>query len=230
MKNLTLLFLLSFPQFLLAQETESSRPWLLGGSFSFSSQNGAIPLSFLELPSGFGGIFSSSSDDIKNSTFRVSPYLGRQMNNHWMAGIDLYYQIRQYRATDVISFPQQTTYDYKRNSKQYGISLFARYSFLPDSRFDFFLQPYAQYSFAREETFIDEVPDDEETANFIQLGSDIGVLYNLNDRWRVILRMGGLRYVTGKGKNNDTGEENDFSAFGVNMSLESVGIGAELRL
>lgn len=230
MKNLSLLFLLVCSQFLQAQEDEISSPWVLGGSFSFSSQNGAFPFSFLELPTGFGGIFSSSSDDIKNTTFRVSPYLGRQMNNHWMAGIDLHYQTRQYRVTDVITIPQQSTVDYKRNSKQYAIGLLARYSFIPDGRFDFFLQPYGQLSVARVENFVDEILDDEQKANYINLGSDIGLSYNISDRWRAILRMGGLRYITGQGENANTGEEQDFSTFGLNMSLESVGIGAELRL
>jgi len=143
----------------------------------------------------------------------------------------LLFQLRNYEATNVISFiGELDTIDFKRDANDVGFGLFARYSFMPENKFDFFLEPYAQYFIVNEKEYIDDELNSEEKANYIAVGSDLGVIYNLNDRWRAILRIGGLRYINGSWETDGTTEGNDFSSFGLNVSLASLGLGVEVKL
>ncbi len=160
----------------------------------------------------------------------MSPYIGKQLSNRWLAGIEMRYQFNRYIAKNITIFPNTDLVDYRRNTNGVGIVLFARYSFMPGNRFDFFLQPFALYFSINEKEFVDGEPDGEEKANYVSVGSDLGVLYNFTDRWRAILRVGGLRYINGNCEGVGTTEGNDFSSFGLNLSLDSLGFGVEFKL
>ena len=228
MKKLTILILLlSLLETTYAQEDESFQPVVIGGSLYFNSaQNDFI----IPLIGPFGTISPGNSDNPKSTRFSVRPYLGKQISDRFLAGILLDFSLSRYSSTYTQGFPQPETIDFKRNSNQYGFGLFTRHSFVPDSRFDFFLQPFAQYFILHEDEFQNSQQTSEEMVNYFALGTDLGILYNINDKWRATLLVGGLRYVNGSWERVGTNLEEDFSSFGLNLNLSSIQIGMELKL
>jgi len=235
MKKITLILLLSFLFFgMNAQEKERSNKFVLGGSISFYSQKNTYPLSISNLTFGVGGSFSNSTDDSKNTIFRFNPYLGRELNPHWIIGLQLSYAGQHYRAEDVMNFvqPQEPIQlvDFSRKSNQIGIGTFARYTINPQQRFNFFLQPSVNYNFFGVDIAYNGEVTQEEKASFIQVGIGVGILYQVNDLLRITLRSGGISYINGSWEIQDTNISKDFSSFSGNLSLTSLSFGVELRL
>ncbi len=227
---LVILAIISSSQLILAQEEVSTHSYVLGGSFNFLVQNNTYPLSSLSLNSGIGGIYSNSTNDTKNTTFAITPYIAKDINAHWLLGLQLDYRVGNYIAEDLIRFSQPELYDLERSSNQIGIGLFSRYTLNPTQEFNLYLQPYFEYNSLNEEEFEDTVLTQEEKASFIELGIGLGVLYNVNDRMRATLRMGGLNYINGKWEIVNTDTEKDFSSFGTNLNLATIFFGFEIKM
>ncbi|GEM_PF-1045341 len=235
MKNLTLtlLFVVLFSG-INAQEKVIANKFVLGGSINFISQKNTYPLSILDINFGVGSIFSNGLNDSKNTIFRFNPYVGRELNPHWIIGLQLSYASQHYRADDVLIFSQpqepNQTADFSRKSQQIGIGSFARYTINPLQRFNFFLQPSVNYNFFRDKTAYDGEVTQKEKANFIEVGVGVGILYQVNDLLRITLRSGGLGYLNGNWEIEDTEVSRDFSSFSGNLNLSNLSFGVELRL
>jgi len=117
-----------------------------------------------------------------------------------------------------------------RQSNQFGIGLFSRHTLNPNQLFNFYLQPYFEYNILNEKRSQDANITQEEKASFIELGVGMGVLYNINNRMRTTLRIGGLNYVSGKWEIVNTVTEKDFSSFGMNINLATIFFGFEMKL
>lgn len=221
--------LLSSSAITIAQDSAVQKSWVTGGSMSFSMQQNTQPISLLPFI-GPVRILSANSDDIRNSYFSFSPYIGKEVSANWILGLQLQYAMSRYKAEDVVEFLGQIdTFDVKQNENAYTIGVFARVMFNPESRFVFFLQPYANYSFVDEEYIRDGVVSDRLETYAISIGASGGVLYNISDRWRLTSRIGLLGFHTGKWTDTVTDESNTFSSFGASLNLSSLNLGFEYR-
>ena len=125
---------------------ENKHTFVLGGAINFLTQHNTFPFSTSGINSGIGGIFSYNSADIKNTTFAVSPYFGKEINQNWLVGLQFNYRTENYTAYDVsISLPSYT-FKFERSSHQFGIGIFGRYVFNPGQKFNFYLRPYFEYN------------------------------------------------------------------------------------
>jgi len=217
-----------------AQETGIDNKFILGGSMNFLIQNNTYPLTSLSLITRTGGIYSGGTNDIRYTTLAFSPYFGKEISSNLMVGLQFDYRKEKIEQDDVPVFvlgqSNPNTVDIKRNSNQVGIGIFIRYIVNPSNQFSFFFQPYAQYNLLNEDLSEDSIVRRQEKANFLELGVGLGMIYNVNNKIRAVLRSGGLNYVTGKWeiKNTDTGK--NFNSFGTNFSLSNIYLGFEIRI
>ena len=231
MKKLTLfLLLLSLFNILNAQEETKQNHFIIGGSLNFLLQNNTYPLSSVSTISGIGGIYSNGINDTKNTSISISPYVGKELNNHLLLGIQLDYRLGKYKTDDAYLFGQTNPVDYERRSYQIGIGVFSRHILNPEKRINFYIQPYFEYNLLHEENFQNSNSTQEEKVNYIELGLSAGILFNINDRWRATLRIGGLSYVNGKWEIVDTSTKKNFSSFGTNLNFASFYLGFEMKL
>jgi len=221
---------ISLFQFLSAQENSSSNNLFLGGSINFLIQNNTFPLSSLSINSGVGGIYSNNTDDTRNITFSISPYLGKEFSPRLSAGIQLDYRVSSYTAENTLIFGTNDPVNLERNSNRFGIALFSRHILNPGKTFELFLQPFAKYSIANEQEMRDDALIQEEKTNFLELGVGAGILYNISDRLRANLRSGALNYVNGNWEVTDTDISKNFTSFGSSFNLSTVFIGMEIKL
>lgn len=231
MKKSPLILLLIIISFgIEAQEENVANQFILGGSLSFLTQKNAYPLSILNVNLGSGGFFSNNLNDSKNTIFRINPYVGKELNAHWILGLQLGLSTQNYRVEDALFFGPSGPVDFSRKSYQVALGIFARYIVNPVQRFNFFLQPSIQNNFFRENTAYDGEVTEKEKASFIEVGIGVGMLYKINDRFRVTLRSGGLNYINGKWEILDTDISRKFSSFGGNLNLSNLSFGVEVRL
>lgn len=213
-----------------AQDEITNNNFVLGGSVSFMTQNNTFPFTGLSINSGIGGIYSNSTNDTKNTSFSITPYFGKELNSRLLLGLQLDYRVGKYTADNIFIFGQTNQVDFERNSNQFGIGVFARYTLNPDQQFNFYLQPSFEYNLLNEEESQDSDITQEEKANYFHLTVIAGVLYNINNKVRATLRTGGLSYVNGKWKIVGTDVEKSFSSFGTNVNLSSISFGFEIKI
>ncbi len=228
--NFLAVIILLSSQILTAQETAPATNWIAGGSFSFSLQQNAQPISLIPY-NGQVRIISSGNSDIRNTYFSFTPYVGKELNANWILGLQLQYTMSRYTSNGVSTdfLGQLDTFDVAQNENAYTIGLFGRYMFNPASKFVFFLQPYANYSLADEQYLSDDVVTDGLDSYAFGIGTSGGVLYNISDRWRLTSRIGLLGFTTGKWTDTETEESKTFSSFGASLSLSSLNLGFEYR-
>ena len=226
MKNFTLLSLLFlFCNLVMAQEEISFDRYVVGGSMNFTVEKNSFPTYFNWNIVGVNTI----REDVRNTIFSISPYLGKELNPNWILGIQSDYRITSLKVEDVNVFNQPERVTLIRSSDQIGFGLFARYTFTPDKAFNFFLQPQVDYNLFSEEETQDSEVTQEETANFLQLGVGAGILYNINQRWRLLLRTAGIQYITGTWEDVDANTKRNFSSFNSSIRFSSIFFGLEMR-
>ena len=232
MKKLTLIvILISLFQVIKAQETTFENKSIVGGSISFLAQNNAYPYSTgLSITSGIGGIFSNNTNEIKNTTFSISPYFGREINRRLILGLEIDYRLGRYKLFDANFFGTANLVDFERNSNQFGMGFFTRHLLNPGKQLGLFIQPYFEYNLLNQKEKQDADITQEQRSSYIELGVGAGLLYNINDRMRLLVRTGGMNYVNGKWKIVDTDIEQKFSSFGTRLSLSAIYFGFEIKL
>ena len=226
------LLLLFLGQFCFAQEDSDNKGFVIGGSLNFIAQNNTYPSSLLGVSGTGGGIvvIGDSEDESRSTSFSFSPYAGKELNAHWMAGVSLRWRTWKYEFEEVLIFPMPTTRPVERNTNSIGFGLLARYTINPDRALNFFLQPQVSYVILNEKIERDGEIDEEEKANYFSLGANLGALYNINERWRVFAQLGGLSYINGSWEIEDSERGQDFNRFLTNFNLANIFFGLELRL
>ncbi len=231
MKKLTLIaILISIAHIINAQEQMDKNKFILGGSINLHIQNNTYPLSSLSINSGIGGIFSNSTTDVKNTNFSFLPYFGKEINPQLTLAFQVDYRVGIYKANNTSVFGQSDPVNFERNSNQIGIGIFTRHTLNPYKQFSFYIQPYFEYNILNEEESLDSNIAQQEKASYLELGLGVGLLYNINDRMRVILRTGALNYVNGNWEILDTDTEKKFSSFGANINLSTIFLGFEIKV
>jgi hypothetical protein len=204
-------------------------PFVLGGDVNFLIQNNTYP--FNSAPVGsFGGIYSNSTDEIRNTNFSIAPYFGRDLNDNWLVGVNLGYRGGRYTADDAVIFGQAGAVDIEQTSNRFSFGFFARYRINPENKFNPYLQPFVGYSIQTDQDFQDGNLMQEERFNFLEAGVGAGVLYQISDKWRALLRLGSFSYVNGNWEIVDTDTEKNFSALGLNLNATTIRFGVEVSL
>ena len=232
MKNLTLSILMIALALPLISQEESSfeNKFRIGGSANFFTQDNYYPISASPSTIAIGGVFSSSSDNLKESYFNFRPHMLRELNENWLIGVNLDFTKRSHESENFIDVFEPQTLFIERRINNIGFDLFARYLMNPESNFGFYIQPYVGFLSGTAEYDVDGNRSLEESHQAFKLGMGMGLQYKINDKWFVIVRSGALEYLDGSWeKTIPETEEGDFSGFGFNLNLRSFGLGAEYR-
>ena len=212
------------------QDTGKDEKMILGGSANFLTQNNTFPLSSSAIIPLGSGIYSNSTSEIRVTTLAISPYWGMEINSRFHGAVQLTYGLRRYKSDDATVVGQVTTVDFERNSNLFGVGLFTRHIINPGGQFVFFIQPYIGYSFASEQEIQDSFVTQEGRTRYLELDVGAGLLYNINDKARLILRTGGLNFISGKWEVLDTDIGKEFNSFSSNINLATIFFGFEVRI
>ncbi len=213
MKNTFILFLillLSSP--LTAQEEKPDLSFIVGGSFNFNfSKNNNL------------NNFNSQlvSDNIKFTSFNFAPFIGKEVTENWLLGVNLIYGSRSWELEVDES---------KFSTTDIGIGLMGRYYFTPANKFSFFAQPSVFFNSSSSKNEDNGNTFGERTTTTITGGVAAGARYRLTKKLYITIRFGGLSYSTGKTKFDDQDFEQDFNSFDFNLRLSSIFFGVELQL
>jgi hypothetical protein len=230
MKNLTFLFFLFFfVQNAKAQDAASSNQFIVGGTINFLAQNNGQPYPILVNNLGLG-IYSTLPYDSKNTIFSFRPYFGKEINPRLMLGFEVGYATSSYKSYDVYVSGQTNPMDFEDNAQQLGFGVFTRHTLNPDNLFELFLEPSVEYVLFNEKRKQDGDITNELKSGYVELDLNTGAMYNINDRFRAVLKVGGLRYVNGKWKNVGSSTSKNFNSFGLNFNLSSISFGLDVKL
>lgn len=226
-----IIFLLAF-QLNGQDEGQNNLNKFIGGQFSISNQDGAYPLSAISFSPILGGtsILYSNASDISTFSTSFSPYYGIQLNDQWSIGgnINIGYQKYSNGNITVIGTTEPTTLT--RKSTVYGLGVFARYALTHNPRANFFIQPFAEYTRIDETEEVENLSSAERNVWFLETGVSLGLLYNINDRFRLTGQFGGLNAVFGKTSTDQSMDSESFSSIGANLRLSSFAFGVEVRI
>lgn len=231
MKQLLLLLtsILFFTLSLDAQQETELNSVVIGGSFNFIFQRNFAPLS--GITSGIGGIgtvFGVSTEDIKNNSAAFTPYVGATLDQHWLIGALIDLRLAKFTGQQfILNSPSPIPQDFERKSNQIGLGFFARYTFNPERTFNLFVQPYLIYNFLNETETIATFSVVEEDIEFLEIGLTAGMLYKVTPRFRLTLRGGALRFVTGRWQSDGPSADRTFTTFDGNFNLANFFLGGE---
>lgn len=227
MKKILLFFVgvISIYNVTYSQDTMLNRKFVVGGTLSFSSQDNSVP----STPrTGVGTVLLTSLNPQESSltSFNISPYLGKHVNDNLLLGISLTYQHSMLTRFNQIIFAGMDTVDLESKQTDISAGIIVRYILNPQNKFNFFWQPYLGYFSGKYSSGVvgDEFTNVEYTG--IQASLNGGVIYTVSDKWRFLLSSGVLSFTAGNWDyQND--ETSSFSHFGTTISLSSIRLGAE---
>lgn len=238
-RNFYILLLLFCSLFLGAQEEQSNRTLLVGGSLNFATQDNGYPLSSNRLIPFGVGIYTGAAQNVQSTTFGISPYVGKQINERWILGLSMAYSYSKVNGENRIfqTIPEPgspvttVTSEYRRQGNDLGFGVFARYLINPVNQLKIYLAPNLSYNNSSTDYYDDGILDQEDRINYLFAGLGLGAMYDLNDRFRVLISTSGLSYVNGSvDYMGNTNESRDFSGVNVNLRTSSVSFGFEIKL
>jgi hypothetical protein len=205
------------------EESTSSKKFFIGGDFSFFNQNNNVPFQA-------GRIFYNSlspTEESSSQSMSFSGYLGNQISKNLAIGVSLDFFNSTSNFVEVFA-GDPGIYKFDYNSSIFGVNLFGRYVFFPDKKFNFFLNPNVGYNLtnAKSSTNSSSV---ENKATYISAGVGLGILYNINDRWRVTASLGGISYLSGSWAAVSTRPKEKFNQFQTQLNLSNTFFGLEYR-
>lgn len=201
----------------------------LGGSLSFSAQKNQVPYlgTILGIP---GASYSSNPNDSHTYSFSFSSHLGKEINQHWALGWKLLYRNKTFKSKNPTSFGIPILVDIKQTSHQIGTGVFARYTFNPDKKFNLFIQPYTDINSVTELNKSNNAATSDRKINYLTVGLDGGILYNINKKFRATASVGGLSYAAEKWKDLLNDDSDNFMVFNSSIRTSSISLGLELKL
>lgn len=229
--KLILIFITSFSLMDLtnAQESPKKASYLIGGSFNYSSQKNYSPLFNSNFISNRGVIYFNSTSDSRERNFVLLPYFGKVISDKWLVGLSANVGIGNSKVDYVTSFPSGDLVNFKSDLREYGLVFFGRYILNPTQKFNIFLQPSIGYFLLNEIEEENNQKVNELKAKTFEIATRIGVLYSINDKWNVTMRMGGLEYIKGKWKDYDNTSGKSFSDFNTSFNFYSFYLGFEYK-
>ncbi len=147
-------------------------------------------------------------------------------------GFELDCGIRKYDAYDVVfntGTSSTSIVDFSRNSSEIGGGFFARYTFNPQQRFNFYLQPTASYHFLNEKNRGGGDITQKEKVNYLAIDANLGILYAATERLNVNLRFGALSFIAGCWESETSNISNCFASVNANLRLSNLSFGMEFK-
>ncbi len=218
MKLHIFIILLLFTQSLSAQEDTHNHNYIIGSTMSFSHQKSNSSSSLLS------GIFPGGTSGTRSTSLSLNPYIGKMINSKWTLGLELNY--RGSRSE------RNFTYNLLDKSLQIGGGIFGRYILNPAQQFNIYIQPLVLYNYAhiKSENSISDIRQITKANSFLA-NSHMGVLYTLNEKFNVTLRIGGVSFAAGYRKVNGNDTYNEYySSFNANFRLSSLSFGIEFKI
>lgn len=206
-----LLFFLSVCTF----SQESAKPhWMFGGILGYSSgENTPYTIS------NAGLVLGSESS---HTQFTFQPYLGRLINNRWIAGVKSKY-VYQFDKYNLLSDTRSTA-----KTHTGSVGLFARYKLNPQNKLVFQLEPCYFLNFG-EATLIHAEGDSERIQTFSNSWSlSPMATYAVAPRIVLAVRFSAIRYETGYWQMEDVSEKHGFSDFDFNLNINKLQMGVAL--
>lgn len=226
MKHLTALVIvciLVFPT-LYAQQEPAKLPFVVGGSVGFGFQKNLSSMSdlgILHVPIIFSGNQAASTG--RNISF--SPYLAKQFSRHWLWGVQAEIQSAGYRESSHFD----NNYHNRLASNLAGIGLFSRYTINPGSILGVYLQPNAGFSLVQQAFYSNSIEAYKENGWQAGIGVNTGLLFNINDKWRLTMGFGGINFLTGHWKQKDSDNSGNFSKLNADFSPAHFKLGVEMK-
>lgn len=226
------MLLFGYVQTFFAQEEQPDKKYVAGGQINFISQNNYYPDFAFKFISNPNGSYADEFDKTKIVTLRATPYIGKQLNKNLILGIQLGfgYLSSRLELLSIDNFPNVDTLKYRSVQRQYHFNVFGRYTLNPQHTIALFLQPYLGYSLGKNSIYDMEEISSTSQINFIETGIDVGLQYNVNSRFRILLNTGGLYYLNGSWKQENYVKGYSFNTFGTNFNLSNMGLGCEIRI
>ncbi len=205
MKSLCLTLLLLISISLSGQEeSSSSNNWVLGGSFSINYTG-----------SGADDISSNNSN-----TYIFSPYVGKQLHPNWLLGSRINLSFSDF------SFEQETggsLEDLGTDFRNLSLEFFSRYAFAPEKKLSFYLEPNVRYGYSKLTSIslnasggLQNITD---SANFFSIGIGAGFMYDINDKIRILARIGDASFIGGRTDSFNLGLDLSRISFGVEFKF-----------
>lgn len=187
------------------QETNEKKEakWFMGGTVNYAENNQPF---FSNLSST--GTSNSTSEFVKSRRFSIASYLGRSISPHWSIGLGLNYELTTYK-NDAHRFMPFQTGTLTRTTNGVGARFFGRYTINPVKKLQFFLQPTLSYNWKKFRT-VDPTRETISTILSYQIGTTVGLRYQLNKRLGIIGQIGRVFYKRTKEVDWSIGQEYNF--------------------
>ncbi len=221
MKNLIFFFvLLSFAA--KGQDNETTNKFILGGSISGSYFNTQQPEQEI-MPPGSTSTFTTVQSSNNNYNFRLSPYLGFQLNNRSLIGIQTAVGFSGFTS----KFNNDDDNTTKSRSSLFGTGLFYRFYLNPKNKFKLFIQPSTNVS-VENATREDFAPALEEQRTIVfDAGIGLGATYRIAEKWNLLVNIWNVRYNYNNFRSGGEDESTIRTFVSAGLSLRSISFGAE---
>lgn len=160
------------------------------------------------------------------NTISLVPYIGLEANERWMFGLQGGIYLRHSTDNNIAANPAKIVN--KRST--YSVGALARRTFMEGKPLRFFLEPGIRYSWDQRETLnvplFTPVPLEVKA---LAIYASPGVTWSVSDHFRLLARLGYLRYVTGKRISESPVSSVKISQFDMSMNPATLAIGAEVR-
>ncbi len=158
---------------------------------------------------------SFGEDRPKSSSFSIAPYIGRSVGDYWLLGWQLTLEEEK-------SYLPQIDQMYEMSSFSAGV--FARYTFNPLQSIQFYVAPGLRFGSGSEGI---EGTDSGLSNQTVGFDIQTGLAYSPNNRWRFLVRLGGIEHQTTRLKASNGEVLQTEKGFNFNLGIAHLGLGAE---
>lgn len=178
--------------------------------------------------------FASSQSDNQGerqrnsfNNIRLVPYIGIQTNERWMFGLQGGFYIRHYSISEISNISRKSLNKYST----YYFGALARRFYMEGKPLRFYLESgllYAKFRYKPDNPSLifNTVMSSKEISAYLSPG----VMWTVNDHFRILARFGKLRYLFLNATYKDYDKPVKSSQFDLLMNAETLTIGAEVRL
>lgn len=185
--------------------------WLLGGSIGYDRSSNTV-------------LYPSADRETSQSQISIRPYLGKRLNERWIAGLTLGYSF----ISNNLDLEEDNKTE-KTRVQSGSVGVFARYGFNPGHKLLFQIEP--SLLFNRGQTTIkvrnDEIYNASNTS--FAVGIDPMVSYEMSTKVNLIGRLNGVSYEVGTWTLKGDSAKTNFSVFNGTLNLLGIQIGAEIK-
>jgi len=219
-----------------SQENEVERDRIVGGSFNIDFLDGRRSIFIPQL--GQFGLFTSTSEDVKSFFFRVSPHIGKKLNNgSWIGARINYAYVNNDRIAQRLDSASGQTLSIPLEDigHEIGLGIFYRLPLVKTGKLKFFIEPSIGYTYAMENEFDDGEIRIDTKVNFLSINGWLLAMYDINEKWFILSRYGNIAFLNGNfsrtifGETEETETNVRFNQLTTRFGISTFSLGAEYR-